>query len=240
MLATLIVTKNGLTLTKRCLESVRHLSPHVLVLDNASSDGTQKYLRTINWATVVTGTFTSLAAAWNYGLKTCFRHYDFVLVLNNDTELMPQMPKLLLEKAHLGKPQRHGIVSGISVRSIEEVFVPKIIMPPSYHPDFSCFMISRECYQDVGDFDESYLGAYCEDCDYHVRMFRKGWLAVGYNIPFYHFASGTSKFSTEEEREKIGFMANQNRERFKAKYGCLPGTPEYQQLFQSVEQLQQT
>jgi GT2 family glycosyltransferase len=92
-------------------------------------------------------------------------------------------------------------------------------------------MLSKKCYQDVGPFDERFLGAYCEDCDYHVRMHRKGWVAESINYPFLHHASGTIKSAGAEKADEICKLAQANRDRFYEKWGKHIGTPEYDDLF---------
>ena len=51
------------------------------------------------------------------------------------------------------------------------------------------------------------------------------------DLPFLHYGSSTLKQASEKEAIIIRRGAQRNRERFKAKYGCLPGTPEYEKLF---------
>ena len=84
-----------------------------------------------------------------------------------------------------------------------------------------------------GTFDEDYDPAYCEDSDYHVRMHRAGIRAVCVDVPYYHMGAGaqTVKNSSPKDRRIIEEGAEKNRERFRLKYGCLPGTPEYEKLF---------
>src|SRR6185369_5613182 len=60
-------------------------------------------------------------------------------------------------------------------------------------PDFSCFLIRKECYEEVGEFNEACNGAYTEDSDYHVRMHRMGITAMALEIPFWHLGAGTIK-----------------------------------------------
>jgi hypothetical protein len=53
---------------------------------------------------------------------------------------------------------------------------------------------------------------------------------VSVDLPFLHAVSGTLKPADEGEGERIERAADKSRERFRAKYGCLPGTPEYDEL----------
>lgn len=232
--AILLITRNGIEYTRRCLKSIESEKPNILVIDNGSSDGTQRYLRTLHSMTVLTSKFNSLAAAWNWGLTACFTRNSHVLVINNDTELLPHTAKNLMDQFQfISEADGHypGMVTGISTRHASSLYYPVVWDTPSPHPDFSCFMISKQCFETVGHFDESYLGAYCEDCDYHIRMHRAGYRALSINLPFLHHGSGTLRSSDVEVGETIRQQADANRERLFAKWGARPGTPEYDALF---------
>jgi GT2 family glycosyltransferase len=108
---------------------------------------------------------------------------------------------------------------------------PQIPTTSQPHPDFSCFLIHKRVTDKVGWFDEEYTPAFCEDCDYHVRMHRAGIRAVCLDLPFLHHGSMTVKNAESGEQARIKRGADQNRERFRQKYGCLPGTKEYEALF---------
>ena len=74
---------------------------------------------------------------------------------------------------------------------------------------------------------------YASDCDYHVRAQRLYIPLFKVNVPFGHDRSATSEERSTEERKALEQQAHADRERFKEKWGCLPGTPEYAALFQS-------
>jgi hypothetical protein len=56
---------------------------------------------------------------------------------------------------------------------------------------------------------------------------------VAVDLPFYHIPSQTMANARPGERRQIERAALENRERFRLTYGCLPGTPEYERLFES-------
>jgi len=98
------------------------------------------------------------------------------------------------------------------------------------HPDFSCFLIRKACYEQVGPFDEGFDGAYCEDSDYHVRMMQAGITAEALELPFWHLGAGSIK-SDLSEATPIQQAADRNRKRFKEKYSVDVGSPQYYALF---------
>jgi hypothetical protein len=174
----------------------------------------------------------SLSACWNMGLSTFFQIGRLhVLVCNTDIELRPDAYRLLL--AHGGP-----FVSCVSVdersrmgQAGDREAIESLGERP--HPDFSCFLIRPEVVERVGWFNEDYYPAFVEDCEYHVRMHRKGVPAVCIDVPFLHHGSSTIKNADSAERNKIARGAAQNRERFRREYRCLPGTSEYQELFRA-------
>ena len=65
-------------------------------------------------------------------------------------------------------------------------------MPESDHPNFAAFLLSRECWERVGPFDEKFYPAYFEDNDYHYRIQLEGWRAITHPpAMFYHYGSRT-------------------------------------------------
>jgi GT2 family glycosyltransferase len=223
----LIIARNNLYLTKKAVASARKAhNCEVLLTDNASEDNTPNWLNaqsTDGFRYQINSTQQSLAACWNAGLSFIFKNQDKALVINNDVEILPDTYKILSE--YPGE-----FVTGVSVRTPEELVMPDTFTA-SPHPDFSCFCISRNCFETVGPFDEAMFPAYAEDSDYHVRMHRAGIKAVSLNLPFLHHGSQTIKQCSEAERHIIQRGADANRERFFKKYKARIGTPEYDKLF---------
>lgn len=227
-----ILCRNNLTLSKAAIRSAlaqeHDGTVDVLAVDNASTDSTPQWLAT--QTNVMTMLFTerkSVAASWNCVLEWAFRYpqnYDGVLVLNNDTEIRPDTVKWLMANPA-------PFVTAISVRTREELNYPNPPTTERPHPDYSCYLMKPECWKRVGPFDEGMELAFCEDSDHHVRMHHVGIKAVGLDLPFLHHGSQTVKRADPAESRLIQRAAQRNRARFKAKYGCEPGTKEYEALF---------
>ena len=229
--------RNALAYSRPCLKSLQAqtVPVDILVVNNASTDGTTDWLRAeqVKDKRLYAMSFPdvrSVAECWNRGLRWGWqRGHGEALVVNNDTELMPDTPWHLWNYLDCHGGQKIGMLTCISVRSREEMTIPEKFSPRP-HPDFSCFMIERWAHQAV-PFDEAYQGAYLEDCRMHVEMHRRGIQAIGIDLPFLHHASGTLKDAGPEEVRRIQECAKANRERFNAMYGCLPGTKDYERLF---------
>lgn len=91
----IVLCYNGVELTLACLESLGRISypdADVLVVDNASSDGTPARVRAAfpRAQVLETGVNGGFAAGNNVGLRIALeRGYDYALLLNNDTEVAP-------------------------------------------------------------------------------------------------------------------------------------------------------
>ena len=86
--------------------------------------------------------------------------------------------------------------------------------------DWCVFIINKKTWERVGKFDEAYYPAYCEDCDYHLRMIKMGvpLTKSSYLIPQKYQASMTMNKNPE-----MFYKANhKNRQYFKSKWGCFP------------------
>lgn len=234
----IMLCRNNVELSKRCLATLlKQDTRTILLIDNASSDGTVQWMRlAANADRVWYQNLTpqrSVAQCWNLGLEWafgCTRADEEVLVVNNDTELRPDTYSTL--RHHLSVSGA-GMMTCISVRERERMQGNFELSVDGYrpHPDFSCFMISKACYERVGLFNEAYEGAFAEDAEYHVRMHRAGVKALNCGLPFLHHGSQTVKRADEPERKRICEAADRNRELFYETYGVRIGSQEYSSLF---------
>jgi GT2 family glycosyltransferase len=91
-LAIIILTWNGVQLTRRCLQSLQidSLPPNVeiIVVDNGSHDGTQAYVRSFPRIKLIeNGKNLGYAKAVNIGIRAAATDADIILI-NNDVELI--------------------------------------------------------------------------------------------------------------------------------------------------------
>ena len=177
----------------------------------------------------------SLSATWNRAL-------DFVweaggqeaLVVNNDVRLDPRTVSIL--QAILTWPKQGNLfVSAVGVTAEQFATRPDPIFStpeaetiPEYDaiytalakggPDFSCFLISRECHGRFR-FDEGFTPAFCEDLDYHRRLLLAGEGAriFSVNLPYLHYGSATRQTLDAPARMKLDGAIEQGSRAYYAK-----------------------
>ena len=126
-LTAVILTKDEAKNIAACIESIRGFAARILVIDCGSTDGTDRIARELG-AEVVTHPFTYYAAQFNFALDECDIRTKWVLRLDADERLTPEViaacEPLLSRYAEdningiameanfwfLGKPMKHGAV----------------------------------------------------------------------------------------------------------------------------------
>ncbi len=144
----------------------------------------------------------SLSATWNRALRFVWESGgEEALVVNNDVELRPetvQYLKLMLTTDAALFVSAVGVTADDFARCSGQDLLSK------GGPDFSCFLISRECH-DRFLFDEHFTPAFCEDLDYHRRLMLagEGQRIFSVNLPYLHHGSATLKTVDPKERMRI-------------------------------------
>lgn len=231
-----VLAYNNVHLTKAAVASLQAQDieggVQVLVVENASKDGTGAWLDSRpDLTTLRLTTQDSVAGCWNRALRWLFIEHQapYVLVTNNDIKLRPDSYRWLVADGGL-------FVTCVGKRDPECVEPPFIAPDPANkrpHPDYSCYLMRRECFERVGEFDEGFKRAMCEDWDHHWRLQSAGIRAECLELPFYHYGSATVKCCDSRERLDIQRQADLNREFFKHKWGVAGGSPEYYEHFAS-------
>ncbi len=220
---------NCLALTRDAIDSCLKQdigSVRVLCVIDRGLDGVAHYLRSLHpQVQTIEMLGCGVSKAWNVALSYVLenRGASDALVVNADVRLRPDTFRLLREDGGL-----FVTCVGTSSGAKFPGGVPSGKKRP--HPDFSCWLIRKECWAKVGPFDEQ-LKIYVSDLDYHIRMHKIGIDAMCLDLPFWHYASGTLKNADVEDRERILKQAQLDREAFTAKWGVQAGSAEYYALF---------
>jgi len=199
----IIVSYNTKKLTLQCIKSVLNegsdLKKEIIVVDNASSDGSREEIRKIKSGCriIVNDINLGFAKACNLGIKSAKGKY--ILLLNSDTKVKKQSIKKLIDFAD--KSKKIGAVGpkllnpGGTVqasvfrqptvkRAFRQYFLNDGKLLDKYAPGdkkpvsvevlvMAAFLISPEAKEKVGLLDERYF-MYYEDFDYCKRVLEKG------------------------------------------------------------------
>lgn len=231
-----VVARQNLHLTKLCIGSIlaQDVPVEVLLVSNACDDGTDQWAATKPITVIHTGEQWSLAKCWNVALAALWKAgWNRAIVCNNDIVVQPMTARIL-------DAMQMPFVSCISVGTPEqleprsEAQIEALRMGARPHPDYSCWMI-RKSVTDRGIwFNEECWPAYVEDTFHHKAMHDAGIPAMCIDLPYLHHSSSTLKSASVREQAIIRRGADENRKRFRDKYGCVPGEPAYEALFQST------
>jgi GT2 family glycosyltransferase len=240
-LAIICPVLNSLDYTKQFLRSLpQNINFKLIIINNGSSDGTSAFLNQYskkNEINIIENCANfGVSYAWNQGIKYAIEKWSskYFFIPNNDIILYSHTIQRLIEALH----QENVVMStafninngeGLPTKidKIDNLFEEKI----TEEPDFSCFMISKECVEKIGYFDENFWPAYFEDNDYHYRIKLAGFKAIKTTRSVYfHFGSQTIK---NDEKTRVISNRNylKNQKYFEKKWGGLPGKETYKTPF---------
>ncbi|WP_422927500.1 glycosyltransferase [Singulisphaera sp. PoT] len=222
--------------TFRCVESIRRLTDEryeLIFVDNASTDGTADYLRTIPGARLINNAENrGFPAAVNQGIAAS--RGEQILLLNNDTIVTTGWLNRMLS-AMRGDP-RIGLVGPCSNRVSGDQEVQAGYDDPAELDGFAwewgkahdrvvedagrligfCLLIRRAVVDAIGTLDERFGIGCFEDDDYCLRASRAGWRAVIARDAFVHHFGGRTFLGIGAD---FGAIMRDNGRRFREKWG---------------------
>jgi GT2 family glycosyltransferase len=231
----IILCYNGVVDTLACLASLRQVtypSFDILVVDNASQDGTPEQVRQYfpEVAVIETGANLGFAAGNNVGLRyTLEQGYDYALLLNNDTEVAPDFLTHLISAAqqnpeigvvgptiyYYDQPDLIWSAGGaINWKAGQTVMYTDAAGPQSSEqPRAVAFvtgcalLISRTAIERAGLLDERFF-MYYEETEWCVRVGRAGFTIL--HVPaakIWHKIPLNARF----DKEYIAYYMTRNR-----------------------------
>lgn len=221
--AVLIINWETYDYTRSCLISLFNCTDQdfqVVVIDNGSTDGSGKRLFDEFQGRCVflfSETNLGFSGGNNVGLKWAMeRNFDYVLLLNNDTEVEPDFLSLMkAEFSHnprlgavqpmivfLDDPSRIWSAGGKWISTFGRAVTLGDRLPlreykaPKQTLDWAtgcCLLVKREALRQTGGLNEQYF-AYFEDVEWSLRC-RKAGFEIGFaeSAKVYHAAGGSSK-----------------------------------------------
>lgn len=191
---------NQLSYTKSCLASIQETTPQdaeIILLDNASSDGTGAYLATLSKVTAICNEVNlGCAGAWNQGISAASG--EWIVILNNDVILSSGWIEGLLKAAEqweldvVSPAIREGEQNyNIETNALEVTsHMSGVIRRGTAHG--ICFMVHRRVFDAIGGFDENFRIGQYEDTDFFLRARQSGFKLGTVGSSFlHHFGSVT-------------------------------------------------
>lgn len=229
MVSVVVVTYNNLDLTKECLKSIdlnsNYRNLEIIVVDNASSDGSPEFLR--EWAgqganrkLVLNDDNRGFAAANNQGLA--IGSGEYLVMLNNDTYVTAGWVRGLVR--HLQRDKTIGLIGPVTnnigneakidinynnmteMQKASASYTRRHLgqVYPLRTAAFFCVMMSRDVYEKVGSLDEAFGRGFFEDDDYCRRIEQIG-LRIGCaeDVFVHHHLSASFNKMKQQERQKL-------------------------------------
>ena len=239
-----VVSWNGVALTRRCVESVLHdpLADEVdlVIVDNASTDGTAAWIDEIaadpRVRVIRNADNRGFAAACNQGLAAAAtRDPELLVILNNDLVVTPGWTATL--RAHLRADPRIGLIGPVTNNIGNEAriatsYVDLADMPAEQRARtaaaagrcfdipvlaFFCVAMPLDVYRAVGGLDEKFGTGFFEDDDYCQRVRRLGRRLVCAEDVFVHHELSASFARIDQGERKALF--ERNRAYYESKWG---------------------
>ena len=197
----LISVKDQLSFTKKCIDCIEKslnpsLSYEVLIANDASVDGTEKYLESLPSPYQV---FHQVGCSYGFAKNNNWlareAKGDYLLFLNNDAFVKGDWLTPMLNV--FGKYSKVGFVGNVQklhgTRRYDHMGVvfsplgnPRHYGQGFFHRPFkgevrkwsavtaACCLIKRDLFSELGGFDENFLNG-CEDVDLCIRLNRAGY-----------------------------------------------------------------
>jgi GT2 family glycosyltransferase len=197
----IIPSRNGRDLLARCLPALeRSLRPsdEIMVMDDASTDGTDDYLRRVHprVRAVTVRHSRGFGDLCNLGMRVCY--YDLALLLNNDMVVAPGFIEPLSDalapdvfavapqyrmRRGLRDAYRCGVCGGIHREGEQHHWERGLMLDAPAGGG----LFDRRKFWELGGFDPLYLPFYWEDIDLGYRAWRAGWrILMDPNSVVYH------------------------------------------------------
>lgn len=238
-----VLAYNNLEYTQACLHSLELYSDYpnleVIVVDNASTDGTQAYLQ--EWVArgpdrkfIANKANLGFSAGNNVGLAAA--QGEYLVLLNNDTYVTPGWVRTMI--AHLQRNPDVGLVGPVTnnignearieihYSNMEEMIdtAQRFTLRhagqsiPLATAAFFCVMLTRRAYEDVGPMDEAFGVGFFEDDDYCRRLEQKGYRVLcAEDVFVHHHLSASFNRLKAEAKQKL---FEENKAVYERKWGA--------------------
>ncbi|MDP2183249.1 MAG: glycosyltransferase family 2 protein [Actinomycetota bacterium] len=248
----IVLTHNQLDYTKACFDAIFETTAgfELVVVDNASTDGTTDYLRELdrerrNIRVIYNTRNAGFARGCNQGVSVA--KYELLCLLNNDTVphagWLDAMRKVMdkdagIVGARLLFPDMTLQHAGIAFR-LENVGGRTLVRPshryyrqPADLPEANvledvvgvtgaCLLTSKRVWHEMGGLDEGYILANYEDVDFNLKVLQAGYRIIYQpDAVLIHYQNTTVNSKAGQADDPAQYLL-QNLVRLNAKWGSL-------------------
>ena len=180
----------------------------LFVVDNGNQDIELKFKHP-NLKVIVNHDNLGVAASWNILCKEIFQEHQYAIILNDDV--------------YLGKKD-YEIDMFLKQYPQKEFFLGT--------QDFCSYIMPKNTFERVGDFDESFFPAYFEDNDYFYRM---RLAHINYFVaPIINPILYRSSMTMAKDPNILNYFKD-NQNRYINKWGGLPESEKYLKPFDNKD-----
>ena len=217
---------NQMSYTAQCLSSLNRggvSDSQVIVVDNASSDGTGRFLAGRAGLRVISNaTNLGCSAAWNQGVQAA--QALWTIIMNNDVVVPPGLTQGMLQFADAANCDIVSPAMGEGALDYDlEAFAKDFVRRMQQEARCGlahgvCFMVHRRVFERIGLFDPKLGQAGYEDEDFFRRARQAGFrLGTTGRAYLHHFGSVTQK-SVKAARAMSAHIPLGNRDYFRKKH----------------------
>jgi GT2 family glycosyltransferase len=215
--------KSHLTYNLPSVTQTRYESLEIVLVDNASTDGSVAWVRPHfpNVTVIETGFNWGYAGGNNVGMRYALaNHADYVVLLNNDTEVDPRWIEEAVKTAEahaavgmigfgtIGEYRQNEDPNREQFKKAQAEWVPSEMTPADHITGCALFM-RGDMLRAIGLLDDIYF-AYGEEDDLVNRALRAGYQQVRISVPVWHMNGG----SWGKRAYRASYLAIRNNIRF--------------------------
>jgi len=221
----IILTHNSFRYTMECIKSILAYTKNkyeLIIVDNASTDGTVQYLKSLENATlIINNSNRGFSGGCNQGFREA--NGEYIVLLNNDTIVtegwLSNLIKWLESDENIGivGPRSNFVLPQQAVtktpyKSMKEMqeFAAQwaeINSDKGFAVDYLsgfCMVFRKDLIKQIGGFDERFYPGYFEDTDFSIRTSifgKKLWVAN--DVYIHHHGSSSYKTKRKYHRKII-------------------------------------